>query len=143
MMNEFTIEQVSFKDAEQELALIRSRVFIEEQQVPAELEWDGLDRTALHLLARTREGNPVATARMLPNGHIGRMAVLQDYRGKGIGYDMLQRLINIAVNQGLSRVWLNAQSSAIGFYEKAGFHCLGAEFMDAGIPHRRMVRKLP
>lgn len=79
---------------------------------------------------------------MQQNGTIGRMAVLKDWRGRGVGRALLQTLLDLAVRQGLPRVTLSAQTHALGFYERAGFHVVGEPFMDAGIPHRKMVRDL-
>ena len=139
---DFTLAQLTFAEARPAIEAIRRQVFIEEQQVPEELEWDGLDEDAVHLLVTTGDGAPVATARLLPNGHIGRMAVLTQWRGQGVGTAMLKHLLEIARAQQLSRVFLNAQVSAEGFYAKAGFRSKGEPFMDAGIPHKRMVLEL-
>ena len=84
---------VSWKDAADALSDIRRRVFIDEQGVPPELEWDGLDTSAMHVMATSREGEAIGTARLLPDGQIGRMAVLAQWRGTGVGTAMLQRLI--------------------------------------------------
>ncbi|MGD8407839.1 MAG: GNAT family N-acetyltransferase [Thiohalophilus sp.] len=139
--SEVIIEQVSFDDARAAIEPIRRRVFIEEQHVPEELEWDGLDESATHLLARIGQ-QPVATARLLDNGHIGRMAVLPDWRCQGIGMAMLKQLLSIAQRRRLPAVFLNAQVSAVPFYRKAGFEIEGESFMDAGISHKRMVLQL-
>jgi predicted GNAT family N-acyltransferase len=122
-------------------AFVRRAVFIEEQQVPEELEWDGLDAGAFHLIARDGEGRPVGGARMLPDGHIGRMAVLKPWRGHQVGTALLRRALEEAARRGFAKVYLDAQVHAIGFYERLGFVTQGEEFMDAGIPHRRMVRQ--
>ena len=121
---------------------IRFAVFVEEQGVPAELEEDEQDPAALHLLAEAPDGSAVATARMLPDGHIGRMAVLPAWRGRGLGGALLRELIDIAAGRGLQQVFLNAQCTAEGFYRRFGFEPRGGVFDDAGIPHRRMVRAL-
>ncbi|MCB1735025.1 MAG: GNAT family N-acetyltransferase [Gammaproteobacteria bacterium] len=130
-----------WSDSAAELAEIRRRVFIDEQGVPEAMEWDGLDDQAVHVLA-THQGRPVACGRLLADGHIGRMAVLPAWRGRGIGRAMLDTLLQVARQTQASRVFLNAQTSAVGFYEKAGFQCEGDEFMDAGIPHCQMIRSL-
>ncbi|TDY02776.1 GNAT family N-acetyltransferase [Thiohalophilus thiocyanatoxydans] len=139
---EFNLAQPTFAEARPAIEAVRRRVFIEEQQVPEELEWDGQDEHARHLLVTAGDGTPVATARLLPEGHIGRMAVLPAWRGQGVGAAMLRRLLEMAREQHLSRVFLNAQLGAEGFYAKAGFHSEGETFMDAGIPHKRMVLEL-
>ena len=125
------------------LRLVRERVFIEEQQVPRELEWDDADQESLHLLALTEAGQPVGCARLLPSGQIGRMAVLPAQRGTGLGLRLLQAALDEAVRQGMPAVFLHAQTHAIGFYRKAGFVAQGPEFMEAGIPHVEMRLALP
>lgn len=123
------------------IAGIRRRVFIEEQQVPEALEWDGLDEAAIHLLAWD-EDVAVATARMLADGHIGRMSVLPGHRGRGIGRQLLTELLRLAQQRRLTEVHLDAQTHALGFYEQLGFEVEGETFMDAGIPHRHMRKRL-
>lgn len=123
-------------------AFVRRTVFIKEQQVPEALEWDGLDAGAFHLVARDDAGRPVGSARMLPDGHIGRMAVLKPWRGRKVGTALLRRMLEEAARRAFPRVYLDAQVHAIGFYEGLGFVAEGEEFMDAGIPHRRMVRQM-
>jgi len=140
--NNVTIRQVEFNREQAAIELIRRKVFIEEQDVPEDLEWDGLDADAVQLLATDSEDKPVATARMLSNGHIGRMAVLPAWRGQGIGYALLTTLLAIARKRQIPGVYLNAQLSAIGFYAKAGFRTEGDTFQDAGIPHKRMFLQL-
>jgi predicted GNAT family N-acyltransferase len=137
-MAEFQIEQTRWQDNEAALRMIRETVFMREQRVPEELEWDGLDGNALHLLARDRRGNPIATARMLEDGHIGRVAVLSPWRGRGIGRALMQRLLQIASERSLLTVHLDAQAEAAPFYQRLGFSACGELFMDAGIPHRHM-----
>jgi len=124
---------------------IREAVFIEEQHVPVELEWDGLDEKCLHLLACNPHGNGVATARMLldhSTAHIGRMSVLKPYRHQGAGTSMLTSLLEQARLAGVKEVILNAQTTALGFYQRYGFVTVGDEFDDAGIPHYKMVLKI-
>lgn len=135
------ITLVSWRNAETELADIRRRVFIDEQQVPEELEWDGLDADATHVIAHQGEA-AIACGRLLADGHIGRMAVLPTWREQGIGRRVLDTLIDAACARGDAEVFLHAQTNAIGFYEKAGFIAEGPAFMDAGIPHRTMRRTL-
>lgn len=137
-MAEFLIEQTRWQDNEAALRMIRETVFMREQQVPEELEWDGLDESALHLLARDHRGNPIATARMLEDGHIGRVAVLSPWRGRGIGSALMQRLLQIASGRGWHTVHLDAQAEAVPFYQRLGFTAYGELFMDAGIAHRHM-----
>ena len=122
-----------------QLSEVRARVFIEEQQVPVELELDELDAGAVHALALDG-AKPVGTGRLLLDGRIGRMAVLPEYRGRGVGADLLKALAAAAAERGHTQVTLHAQTHAIGFYEKLGFSAYGDEFDDAGIPHRAMRR---
>lgn len=123
------------------LADIRRRVFIDEQGVPEALEWDDADADAQHWLA-TLDGAPVGTARLLRNGHIGRMAVLRHGRGRGIGRALLAAAVEQASAAGLREVYLHAQTHALAFYERSGFVAEGPEFQDAGITHRTMRRVL-
>lgn len=118
------------------LSTIRRDVFIVEQGVPLELEWDGRDEEALHALATDASGNPIGTARLLPEGQIGRMAVLQPWRGRGVGTELLRCLLETASQK--EKLFLNAQTSAEVFYKANGFIPEGDIFMEAGIPHRRM-----
>lgn len=117
---------------------IRRVVFIDEQQVPQEEEWDGQDPACRHFLAYLN-GKPVGTARLLPDGHIGRVAVLADARGAGIGGRLMDAAVVTAQRLGHRQVALSAQLHALAFYERLGFVAHGDEFMDAGIPHREMT----
>ncbi|MCE8019529.1 GNAT family N-acetyltransferase [Halomonas sp. MCCC 1A11036] len=116
---------------------IRRVVFIEEQRVPLEEEWDGRDDECRHFLA-LRGDNALGTARLLPDGHIGRVAVLREARGLGIGAALMQTAIDTACRLGHAQVELAAQTHALAFYESLGFVAFGEVFMDAGIPHRNM-----
>lgn len=124
------------------LLAIRHAVFVEEQGVPIELEHDRYDREALHLIATAADGTPIATARMLADGHIGRIAVLSDWRGRGIGTSLLVALQKIAAQRGLDEVYLHAQCSAEAFYRRLGFVADGEVFVDAGLDHRTMRRRV-
>jgi predicted GNAT family N-acyltransferase len=130
--------QVGGWDELQSLALpVRETVFVIEQGVPAELEHDAQDPHSVHALACV-DGQPVGTGRLTPDGHIGRMAVLPPWRGRGIGTTLLQALIAQARREGLPALELNAQVHAIPFYQRLGFVPEGEVFDDAGLPHRRM-----
>lgn len=124
---------------------IRRVVFIEEQNVPEAEELDDLDEVALHLLARL-DGRPLGTARLLrlgETGKIGRVAVLAEARGTGLGAALMRAAIDqFRATAGVTRVKLGAQTHALGFYEKLGFVAYGPEFDDAGILHREMVLEL-
>ena len=134
--------QTSWDKHKKDLIRIRTLVFINEQLVPPELEWDGYDNDCWHVIASTNDVEYIATGRMLYDGHIGRMAVLPEFRGQGIGSAMLNELINLAKQQGLREVFLHAQTSAIEFYQNHGFVISSDEFMDAGIPHVTMRKTL-
>lgn len=123
------------------LSAIRATVFIDEQRVPADLEWDGEDDSASHWLAFVG-AQPVGCVRLLRNGHIGRMAVLCDWRRHGIGAALLNAVIAHAQSLNLRELYLHAQTHALAFYEKQAFVAEGPEFMDADIPHRTMRRAL-
>lgn len=132
----------SWQEYEEQLGLVRRKVFIEEQQVPEELEWDEYDAISFHILVLDKNGQPIATGRIKPDGHIGRMAVLKSWRSQGIGSAVLQTLIKHALDQNCPEVFLHAQVDAIPFYNKHGFSVCSDEFMDAGIPHRTMKKTL-
>lgn len=119
------------------LSEIRRRVFIEEQGVPQDLEWDGEDEAASHWLA-LRDEQPVGTARMLHDGHIGRMAVLMRGRRQGVGTALLREIIASAQRDRRRELFLHAQTHALGFYQRLGFVAEGPEFLDANMPHRTM-----
>jgi len=123
------------------LAQIRRRVFIEEQNVPEELEWDEFDDSSIHFLV-TLEAQAIACARLKPDGQIGRMAVLAEYRNQGTGRKLLQFILQKAKQQKLKKVYLHAQVTAVSFYEKQGFIAVGDIFYEANIPHCEMLRKL-
>ena len=124
------------------LGSIRKKVFIEEQKVPEELEWDEYDEQCMHVLVTDDQNKPIATGRIKPDGHIGRMAVLKEYRNTGIGSAILKELIKSAQDKHLTKVYLHAQTTAISFYEKQGFKTCSEEFMDANIPHKTMEKQL-
>ena len=132
------IERAYWSRHREQLLEIRFRVFVHEQGVPPEMEEDQDDVQALHLLVRDTRGEAIGCARLLDNGQIGRMAILQGHRHRGVGSRLLQRLLEFAAHNGLPRVFLHAQCSAEGFYRKAGFVPVGEVFMEAGIPHREM-----
>lgn len=137
----FQLIHCSWQDSSELLSSIRRIVFIEEQQVPEELELDELDPVCHHVLVTDVDNKPVATGRIDSDGRIGRMAVLKEYRGQGIGSALLVALLDYAGQKQYAGVHLHAQVTAIPFYEKHGFMADGEKFMDAGIPHRNMVLK--
>ncbi|MGH6623900.1 MAG: GNAT family N-acetyltransferase [Burkholderiaceae bacterium] len=121
---------------------IRFEVFVEEQKVPRELELDDWDVQCVHAVAFDEEGSAVGTGRLLPDGHIGRMAVLERARGSGTGSELLTCLMAEAKRRGLAEAVLSAQTHAVPFYERHGYSPSGAEYLDAGIPHIDMRRPL-
>lgn len=137
-----TIKIVSWEEAATVLRAVRTAVFIREQQVPEELEWDQFDAVSVHVLAVNNVGQPVGTARLLPDGHIGRMAVLKEWRGQGLGSALLTKLLQVLIKRHQFEAKLHAQTSAIPFYKKFGFQIVGEEFMEAGIPHVKMMLSL-
>lgn len=119
-----------------ELALpVRLAVFVQEQGVPLALELDAWDAPSLHAIARDGRGAVIGTARLLPDGHIGRMAVYAQARGRGVGTALLRRLMEVARTRGLEQVLLSAQVHAVPFYERLGFAVCSAPYPDAGIAH--------
>src|SRR4051812_26151311 len=139
------VRRVVWGDAIDTLRSIRRQVFVEEQHVPESLEWDGLDDDCVHVVAETSAGEAIGTGRLLPDGHLGRMAVLAPFRRCGVGGRLLLELIAAAAERGQLEVVLSAQTHAIGFYERFGFEVISDEYLDAGIPHRtmRLVRPAP
>ncbi len=124
-----------------QLEHVRREVFILEQSVPEELEWDDEDPVSVHVLA-TLNREPVGTGRLTPAGKIGRVAVAQKCRGAGLGRRIMKLLMDEARHRGLTEVRLSAQLSAVPFYEKLGFRAEGEIFEEAGIPHRNMRMSL-
>lgn len=139
MHHSHLVHIVNWKDKELTLRAIRTAVFIHEQQVPESLEWDKFDAISKHVLARNSDGQPVGTARLLPDGHIGRMAVLKEWRGKGYGSAMLQKMLEELRGRHKQKVMLNAQLTAVKFYKKFEFKVSGEEFWEAGILHVKMI----
>lgn len=134
-----TLETVRWTEHYQELYSIRYQVFVQEQNVPEELEQDEFDPLSQHILARTAEGQAIGTGRLLPDGHIGRIAVLSEWRGHGIGHLLMKQLIELGRNQNFKQLGLNAQISALGFYRQLGFVPSGEPFLEAGIMHQSMT----
>jgi predicted GNAT family N-acyltransferase len=135
------VKRVSSRKELEKAFGIRMRVFVTEQGVPKEIEMDRDDKRAFHFLAF--EGNQaVGTARVVMrhrSAKIGRMAVLKNYRGRGIGRRLLRHAVLTAKKQGAQEIYLHAQVPVIGFYEAMAFRCVSAVFKEAGIPHRKMV----
>jgi predicted GNAT family N-acyltransferase len=138
----FVVRPVNWTASRDKLRAVRRAVFIEEQSVPEELEWDDTDERAYHVLASDDEGEPIGTGRLKIDGQIGRMAVAKNWRGRGVGAAILQALISLADKEGCRMVRLHAQTHALEFYAKHGFTPVGGEFDEAGIPHRAMELRL-
>jgi predicted GNAT family N-acyltransferase len=135
----FGVRRAHWDQDREALTQVRARVFVKEQGVPPELEWDGADAGAIHLLAFDLEASPIGTARILPSGQIGRMAVLPSWRGRGVGTALLRQALTLAVSPNRPAPFVHAQTSALAFYHRQGFRAQGLEFWEAGIPHRVMV----
>ena len=114
---------------------IRFAVFVNEQKVPPEMELDAWDPGSVHAVAFDADAAAVGTGRLLPDGHIGRMAVARSARGSGVGSALLQALMGEARRRGHRFTVLSAQTHAIGFYRRHGYEVDGSEYLDAGIPH--------
>jgi predicted GNAT family N-acyltransferase len=139
----FRAETVDYAVARDDLHAVRDAVFVREQQVPVELEHDDLDPGALHVLARTLEGEAIGAGRLAPPrpdlpAKIGRMAVLRAWRGRGVGAAMLAVLLREARQRGWHEVVLHAQATAVDFYLRHGFAPEGPRFSEAGIEHQAM-----
>lgn len=132
-----TTRTMRWDEAKARAGPIRFAVFVDEQKVPLEMELDEHDADCLHVIA-SDGAKAVGTGRLLPDGHIGRMAVLKEARGKGVGGAMLKVLMEAARVRGDKGVVLSAQIHAVGFYRRYGFIEEGPEYLDAGIPHRSM-----
>src|SRR5262249_41983473 len=141
-----TLRLGSWAELAEGARLVRTEVFLQEQQIPVELEWDDEDATALHAVAYDPLGQPVATGRLLRHGpgkaRIGRMAVRRPARGQGWGGAILQALLQAALVRGDHSAWLHAQCSVEAFYRRHGFEAVGPVFEEAGIPHQLMRSSL-
>ncbi len=138
----YTLRLASWQEDSPALKLVREAVFIYEQGISVELEWDGPDPDSIHVLALDATCHPIGTARLRPDGAIGRMAVLKEWRRRGVGSGLLERLLREARDRQIPQVTLNAQAYVAGFYRRFGFVATGEEFIEAGIPHVKMVAKL-
>jgi predicted GNAT family N-acyltransferase len=137
-IRDFIVREADWSTERNVLSNIRRLVFIVEQNVPQEEEWDGQDDDSWHFLALDNADAPIGTARLLPDGQIGRMSVLEEFRGTGVGRVLLEAAVDKARHLGFDQVFLHAQTHALNFYAKAGFVAEGDEFDEAGIPHQAM-----
>lgn len=142
MSHPFTVSLVTWHDAEPLLKSVRETVFINEQGVPAELEWDGVDESCRHALALSHQGDAIGCGRMLANGHIGRIAVLPQWRKQKVGTAIMESLLAYARTHEYAQVDVDAQTQAVAFYHTFGYRESGENFMDAGLPHIKMILQL-
>jgi predicted GNAT family N-acyltransferase len=133
-----TVRLASWEQDRVGLQRVRRCVFIDEQGVPEEEEWDAADPASVHVLAVVGDRDPVGTGRLESCGKIGRVAVLREWRGAGVGAEIMRRLVNQATELGFDSVYLHAQTAAAGFYRRLGFRAEGPVFDEVGIPHVRM-----
>lgn len=138
----FFIEPANYANDVEDLHAIRHVVFVEEQQIPAEVEFDRLDEHCYHFLVRDAQYQPIATGRLSPEGRIGRMAVLKDWRRQGVGSALLRALIDKGISLGLPEVFVHAQAAATAFYERQGFISQGETFLESDILHQHMCKTL-
>jgi predicted GNAT family N-acyltransferase len=131
----------NYKSNHRDICQVRFKVFVDEQNVPEELEIDGYDDEATHVLILL-DDQAIGTGRILADGHIGRVAVLKKYRGQGVGKLIMKKLIEWAQENQLETLWLSSQWHARGFYIDLDFVCIGDRFEEAGIDHIKMIRKL-
>ena len=147
---DFQVEPASWQADEADLRTVREAVFLIEQAIPPEEEWDAFDLSSRHVLARARDGRPIGTGRLVPpaagndpaHAYIGRMAVIADWRGKGVGEALMRVLLEQARTLGYAAIKLHAQSHAIPFYAKFGFAPCSEEYLECAIPHRTMRLEL-
>jgi len=137
-----TVREARWPEDAPGLEDLRSEVFVEEQGVPRDVEWDGRDATATHVLAEGDDGAVIGCGRLLDDGRVGRLAVRRSARGTGIGARMLNELVRLARQRGATEVYLHAQADAVIFYERAGFLRRGEPFEEAGIMHLDMHQPL-
>jgi len=140
---DLAVETGDYGSLGRHVAAIRDSVFVRGMGVPEEIEHDDRDHFCVHVLLRA-DGLPAATGRLDVDrdGKIGRVAVLTRYRGMGLGSRVMDELEDLAARYGLDRVWCHAQRTAEGFYRRRGWRTVSWEFMEAGIPHVRMEKKL-
>ena len=141
-LQEFNIREADWSLDGEQLSDVRRQVFVVEQKVPADQDRDERDEKSWHWVATDSGNLPVGTARLLPDGQIGRMAVLSQHRRHGVGTALLRKAVEKAQHLGFGQVYLNAQTHARGFYERDGFQAEGDEFIEADIPHIRMTKAL-
>jgi predicted GNAT family N-acyltransferase len=142
MTNPFSVSLVCWHDGEPLLRSVRDAVFIREQGIPPGLEWDGLDEDCRHALVLSSQGEAIGCGRMLPDGHIGRIAVLPKWRKQKVGTAIMEALLDYARTHDYPEVDVDAQTYAVPFYRRFAFAEEGDVFQDAGLPHIKMRLKL-
>jgi predicted GNAT family N-acyltransferase len=142
MTTPFEVQVLDWEAARPLAHPVREAVFVVEQGVPPALEIDELDPVCDHAVVLSDRGRAVATGRLIPDGRIGRMAVLREWRGRGVGAAVLARLVERARERGMTTVALSAQTHAAPFYARFGFIARGEQYIEAGIPHLKMARDL-
>jgi predicted GNAT family N-acyltransferase len=142
MTNPFSVSLVSWHDGEPLLKSVRETVFIREQGIPPELEWDGLDENCRHALVLSYQGEAIGCGRIQADGHIGRIAVLPKWRKQKVGTAIMEALLDYARVHDYTQVEVDAQTHAVPFYHGFEFVEEGEVFQDAGLPHIRMRLKL-
>lgn len=138
----FNVALADWQTSAAQMRHIRDEVFIREQGVPKALEWDDSDPVSTHVLAVSDDGEHIGTGRLLPDGSIGRMAVVKEWRGQGVGDAMLVCLLDEARRQGHKLIRLSSQQQAVGFYARHQFSAVGEPYIEAGIPHIAMARDI-
>lgn len=138
----FSIKKTTWNTDETALKKVRDAVFVKEQRVPAELEWDEHDQDSVHFLALDESGEAMGCIRLMPNGQISRLSVLEQHRNAGIGKALLVAASEEAKTLEMKEIFLHAQTHATSFYEAAGFTVTGGIFLEADIPHRQMFKQL-
>ena len=142
MVESITVVQTNWQLDEGVIKSVRMPVFVQEQQVPYEIDFDSNDANAVHWLAFNDNNIPIGTARLLGDGHFGRMAVIKMYRNQGIGRSIIQTAMDYASSVGMESIYLNSQLQAKTFYEGLGFKEYGDVFLEANIEHVSMSKKL-
>lgn len=130
-----------WQDDKDDLSAVRRQVFINEQHVPEEMEWDDYDQVSTHYLSSIGQ-SVVAVARLKPDGQLGRMAVLENYRNQGIGSELVHFILQDLNSKKIKNIYLHAQTTAVPFYKKLGFIEDGEVFYEANIPHLKMFLEL-
>jgi len=141
MSDDATVVMTNYQAYADSIRSVRTEVFVIEQSVPIELEHDEFDESATHVVVFSH-GLAIATGRILVDGHIGRIAVLKEWRGKGFGKLIMEKFFERAKEQKLSSVWLSSQWHAHGFYCNLGFACIGEKYYEAGIEHIKMRKPI-